>query len=91
MSIRKGYSDSKLIQHLAQGPKSKFDDDNLDNFLPKFLIKDMNTKDESKLISKDEELDVNEIDNKSIFDRNESENINEYLRQMSIKEVKLTY
>jgi hypothetical protein len=95
MNIRRGYSDSKLIQHLQQGPRAKFDEDNLDNFLPKFLIKDMNTKDEKKVEStkannKEYELDMEDFDKcKTIFDTNESEDLNEYLKQLSIKEVKI--
>ena len=83
MTIRRGYSDSKLTQVL----KPKFDEENLDNFLPKFLIKDMNHKDASKKQKAENDLNENEK-HRSIFDASEEEDLNEYLRHLSIKEVR---
>ena len=53
MTQRRGNSDSKL-SHLL---RPKFDEENVDNFLPKFLIKDMNSKDEGKILK--EEIEMN--------------------------------
>jgi hypothetical protein len=79
MSVRRGNSDSKLTQMI----KHRYDEDSLDNFLPKFLIKDMNTKDELKNINDHPEIEKK----RSIFDTKEQDDMNDYLKNLSIKEV----
>ena len=82
MTQRRGNSDSKL-SHLL---RPKFDEENLDNFLPKFLIKDMNSKDEGKILK--EEIEINEEERMAtIFEPNEIDDVSEYLRNLSFKEV----
>jgi len=78
MSIRRGNSDSRLTKLF----KLKLDDENLDNFLPKFILKDL--KDERQHLKDD--LYVTE-EKGTIFDPNETEDISEYLKHLSIKEV----
>jgi hypothetical protein len=82
MNTRRGYSDTKLTQKL----KPVFDEENLDNFLPKSLLKDINPKEEGKRMK--ENLD--QIDgerHKSIFEPHEEEDLADYLRHLTFKEV----
>lgn len=80
MSVRRGNSDSKLSKLF----KPKVEDDNLDSFLPKFLLKDL--RDEKKSI--EEEFDMAESEDKgTIFEPHETEDVSEYLSQLSFKEV----
>jgi len=87
MSIRKGYSDSKLNQTL----KPKFEDENLGNFLPNFLLKymkeDPNSKQKIKDEGRTEIFDPEKEKYRMIFDSNEEEDLSEYLNYMSMKEV----
>jgi hypothetical protein len=78
MSIRRGNSDSRLTTLF----KPKLDEDNLDNFLPKFLLKDL--RDERKLLKED--FDVTE-EKGTIFEPNDTEDISECLKRLSFKEV----
>jgi|LauGreDrversion4_2_1035121.scaffolds.fasta_scaffold1757298_1 hypothetical protein len=82
MNIRRGYSDTKLTQKL----KPVFDEENLDNLLPKSLLKDLNPKEEGKRMK--EEFDFLEGDkNRTIFDPHEEDDLADYLRHLSMKEV----
>ena len=81
MSIRKGYSDSKLNQTL----KPKFEDENLGNFLPNFLLKDM--KEDPNPKGEREMFDPEKEKYRMIFDSTEEEDLSEYLNYMSMKEV----
>ena len=84
MNIRRGYSDTKLTQKL----KPVFNEENLDSFLPKSLLKDINPIEEGKRGK--EEFDYIEGEKcKSIFDKNDDDDLTEYLRHLSIKEVSL--
>ena len=78
MSVRRGNSDSRLTKLF----KPKVDEDNLDNFLPKFLLKDL--RDEKKTIEDD--FDVSE-EKGTIFEPHETEDMSEYLKHLSFKEV----
>ncbi len=77
MSVRRGQSDSKLSKLFKEKEEV-----NLDNFLPKFLLKDL--KDEKKSVEDD--LDVLE-EKGTIFEPYEAEDVSKYLNQLSIKEV----
>jgi hypothetical protein len=79
MSVRRGNSDSKLSKLFKS---KRVEEDNLDNFLPKFLLKDL--RDEKKSI--EDEFDVIE-DKRTIFEAHETEDVSEYLNQLSFKEV----
>jgi hypothetical protein len=86
MSIRRGYSDSKLTQIL----KPKFDDENLGNFLPNFLLKDIkeDSKQPKQKLKNEEDVEIFESEKyRMIFDSNEEEDLNDYLQHLSIKEV----
>jgi hypothetical protein len=83
MNIRRGYSDTKLTQKL----KPVFDEENLDSLLPKSLLKDLNPKEEGKRIK--EEFDFIEGErNRSIFEPHEEDDLADYLRHLSMKEVR---
>ena len=78
MSVRRGNSDSRLTKLF----RAKVDEDNLDNFLPKFLLKDL--RDEKKTM----EEDLYITDEKgTIFEPHETEDMSEYLKHLSFKEV----
>jgi hypothetical protein len=78
MSVRRGNSDSKLFKLY----RAKVEEDNLDNFLPKFLLKDL--RDEKKTI--EDEFEMAE-EKGTIFEPHETEHVSEYLNQLSFKEV----
>ncbi len=82
MNIRKGYSDTKLTQIL----KPVFDEENLDNFLPKSLLKDINPKEEVKRI-KEDVIQIEGVLHKNIFEPHEEDDLADYLRHLSLKEV----
>lgn len=73
MTVRRGYSDSKLSRLL----KPKVDED-LNNFLPKFLVKDIGKKDESEASG-------------TIFEPNEAVDVGYFLEQMSFKDVRYKF
>ncbi len=78
MSVRKGNSDTRLTKLF----KPKVEEDNLDNFLPKFLLKDL--KEDKRSI--DYESDMNE-EKGLIFEPHETKDVSENLKYLSIKEV----
>jgi hypothetical protein len=83
MTLRRGYSDSKLSQWLK--PK---EDEDIDehHFLPKFLVKETVGRDDFK--TKKSDLNLSEEEKfDSIFDLNEAESMTNYFDFMNIKEV----
>lgn len=83
MTVRRGYSDSKLNQIL----KPKLDEENLNNFLPKFLLKDISNKDQAKVQKENPEHNENEK-GKNFFESFEDDEAHDYLNQLSIKDFK---
>lgn len=82
MSIRRGFSDTKLTQKL----KPVFEEENMDSLLPKSLLRDINPKEEGKRIKGEFEIIEGEK-SKSIFEPHEEDDLTEYLKHLSLKEV----
>jgi hypothetical protein len=83
MSVRRGESDSKLSRLL----KSKIDDDSsLGNFLPNFLLKDINAKEEAKMKN---DLDLKEEEKSNIFESREEDDVNNYFHFLNVKDVSI--
>jgi hypothetical protein len=83
MTVRRGYSDSKLTQIL----KPKLDEENLNNFLPKFLLKDISNKDQAK-VQKEIPENVENEKIKNFFESFEDDDTHDCLNQLSIKDIK---
>lgn len=81
MTVRRGYSDSKLSKLL----KPREEEEGLDHFLPGFLLKDMNPQDEAEKLR----IEIEEENNcNNFFESSDNDDVNFYLSNLSMDDMK---